>query len=118
MALKYLLDEDLRGPLWNAVVRHNSRGGDMLDTLRVGDRPAPPLKTLDPQLLVWAQNHERILVTFDKSTMRTHFREHLKAGRSSPGVFQIKPRSNIAAVVEYLVLAAYASDPGEWRNEC
>jgi hypothetical protein len=43
MALCFLLDEQLRGPLWQAVHQHNARGVNVLDALRVGDPPAPPL---------------------------------------------------------------------------
>ena len=31
MALAYLLDEHLRGPLWWAIQRHNARGSDLID---------------------------------------------------------------------------------------
>lgn len=118
MPLQYLLDEDLRGPLWNAVLRHNSRGVDVINVLRVGDPPAPLLESLDPELLIWAERHERILVTFDKSTMRPHLDAHLRAGHSSPGIFQVRAKASIPEMIEYLVLAAHASDPGEWRNQC
>jgi hypothetical protein len=37
MALSYLLDEDLRGPLWRHIGRHNSRGANVIDVTRVGD---------------------------------------------------------------------------------
>ena len=65
MPLRFLLDEDLRGPLWNALVRHNATSPYPIDVIRVGDANAPPTGTLDPQLLRWAQQQGRILVTFD-----------------------------------------------------
>lgn len=55
MPLRFLLDENLRGPLWNAILRHNVRGIDVLDIVCVGDVSAPPLHALDPDILVWAE---------------------------------------------------------------
>ena len=55
MPLRFLLDENLRGPLWNAILRHNVRGIDVLDIVWVGDVSAPPLHALDPDILVWAE---------------------------------------------------------------
>src|SRR5262249_51837589 len=55
MALRFLLDENLREALWHAIQHHNSLGVDVLDALRVGDAPAPPTGTADPDLLQWCE---------------------------------------------------------------
>src|SRR2546429_4475372 len=49
--------------------------------------PAPPLGTPDPDNLLWAEQHGRIIVTEDRRTMPVHLADHLQAGRHSPGVF-------------------------------
>ena len=36
MALQFVFDEHVRGPLWQAALRHNLRGIDPLDVVRVG----------------------------------------------------------------------------------
>ncbi len=64
MPLRYLLDENQRGVLWHVIQRHNARGIDPIDTVRVGDLPELPLGTEDPVILRWAQREQRILVTF------------------------------------------------------
>ena len=52
MALRYLLDEHLRGGgLWQAIRQHNASGVDVLDVVRVGDPPDLPLGTGDPDVL-------------------------------------------------------------------
>jgi hypothetical protein len=114
--LRYLLDEHLRGPLWRAIAWHNSRGSYPLDVVRVGDFPDLPLGTLDPDLLRWAQREARILVTHDPDTMPGHLADHLHAGEHSPGVFMIRPRSTLPAILSFLVDAAYASEPAEWQD--
>jgi hypothetical protein len=48
MALRYVLDENLRGRLWSAFQRHNAAGVDRVDVTRVGDPLDLPLGTADP----------------------------------------------------------------------
>ena len=60
MLLRYVLDENLRGPLWNLMIRHNSKGVDPIDVVRVGDSDAVPLGTKDPELLRWADVEETV----------------------------------------------------------
>lgn len=116
MALAYLLDEHLRGPLWWAIQRHNARNSGTIDAVRVGDPDGPSLGAGDPEILLWAEQNERILVTLDENSMPGHLINHLHAGHHSPGVFTIRPATNLPAVVEYLILAAFASDPQEWAD--
>jgi hypothetical protein len=108
------LDENQRGVLWHVIQRHNARGIDPIDAVRVGDLPDLPLGSDDPMILRWAEREERILVTFDRSSMSDHLRGHLESGNHSPGIFMVLPESKPVEVVDYLVLAAYASDPAEW----
>ncbi len=70
----FLLDENVRGVLSDALVAHNRRGWNRIDFVRVGDLEELPLDSLDPQILDWAGRHDRILVTRDRATMLTFFR--------------------------------------------
>lgn len=116
MALRYLLDENQRGVLWQVIVRHNARGIDTIDTTRVGDAADLPLGSDDAAILVWAEREQRILVSFDRSSMSQHLAEHLAAGHHCPGIFLVLPDSKPVEVVEFLVLAAHASAASEWRD--
>jgi hypothetical protein len=80
MPPRYLLDENLRGPLWRACRQHNARGQLPIDIVRVGDAACPALGSLDPEVLVWAEGAGRIVVTFDKSTLAAHLADHLRSG--------------------------------------
>src|SRR5437868_5483586 len=104
MPLKYLLDENQRGVLWQVVQRHNARGIDPLDVVRVGDVDGLALGVDDPTVLIWAEQNARILVTFDKSTMPGHFASHLAGGRHSPGIFMLARDGRPLEVLEFLVL--------------
>jgi hypothetical protein len=116
MSLRLLLDEHLRGPLWNAVCRHNAKGVYAIEVVRVGDLPELALQSDDPRLLVWAEQNERILVSEDKHTLAGHLTDHLRAGRHSPGIFLLRPGFSVSAVLAFLVAAAHASEAWEWRD--
>jgi hypothetical protein len=117
MALRFILDENLRGAPWWAIEHHNIRGVDLIDTLRVGDPSDLPLGSADPSILLWAEREGRVLVSFDRSTMPGHLNDHLAAGHGSPGVFLIRPRCRIPQLVAFLSLAAYAGDEAQWLDQ-
>ncbi len=116
MPLRYLLDENLRGPLWRAILRHNAQGLQPLDVRRVGDLPELPLASEDDQILLWASREERILLSHDAKTLAVHLAKHLDLGLPSPGIFLLRRRCALGQVVAFLIEAAYSSDPKEWQN--
>lgn len=116
MPLRFLLDENQRGVLWHVIQQHNARGIDPIDAVRVGDITNLPLGSNDLAILRWAEREERILVTFDRSSMSGHLGEHLAAGNHSPGVFMVSCDSKPVDVVAFMVLAAHASESSEWRD--
>lgn len=116
MPLKFLIDENLRGPLWNAIQRHNAIGLDPIDAIRVGDIPDLPLGSSDPDILKWAEKENRILVSFDSQTMPGHLNDFLATASQSPGVLLIRPGAGFREIVQLLVMIAWISDPDEYRN--
>jgi hypothetical protein len=117
MPLRFLLDENLRGALWAAILQHNATGVHPLDALRVGDPLDLPLGTADPDNLLWAERENRLLITQDKNTMPGYLHQHLQAGHHSPGVLLLRPACSLPDVVDFLVLVAYASDPLHWQDQ-
>jgi len=116
MAIRYVLDENLRGELWNAILTYNAQGAHLIDALRVGDPQDLPLKARDPAILTWAEREARVLITNDKKSMPGHLNDHRKAGGHSPGIFIVRSQSTIPEIVSFLASAAYASDPSEWAD--
>jgi hypothetical protein len=113
MALSYLLDENLPGRFVRAVERHNARGIDPINAVRVGEPDDVPLGADDPTILAWSEREGRILVSEDKNTMPRHLSDHLAKGNHSPGVFLVRPRASVPEVLEFLVLVAHVSEPAE-----
>jgi hypothetical protein len=116
MVLRFLLDEHLRRALWRAISKHNRMGIDVLDVARVGDPVDLPLGSFDPQLLIWAERENRILVSRDATTLPRFLTDHLQLGNHLPGLFLIRPRKRIPDVVAFLAYAAYFSDPTDWQD--
>jgi hypothetical protein len=114
MDMAFLIDEQMPGAVFKAIVRHNRNSPYRVNILVVGGPGAPPKGTLDPDLLVWTEETGRILVSYDKHTLPGHFADHLAAGRHTPGIFLFKLRHLIADIVEFLTLAAHTSSPDEW----
>ncbi|MBL8824302.1 MAG: DUF5615 family PIN-like protein [Planctomycetia bacterium] len=116
MNLRYLLDENLRGRLWHLIERHNALGIHPIGAVRVGDLEELPLRSLDPDILEWSAQNQRILVTFDKGTMPAFFQARIKSGLHHPGMFLLRRDDMMNNVLEFLVLAAYVSDVSEWMD--
>jgi hypothetical protein len=116
MPLAFLLDEHLRGPLWQAIVRHNARGQGPLDVVRVGDAPDLPLGSSDAEVIVWAERASRILVSRDCRTLPVHLQSHLQGGRHSPGIILVPREFKVRVLVESLELIAYTSDSSEFSD--
>jgi hypothetical protein len=115
MPLRYLVDENLRGTLAVTLVRVATKYGLSIDLLQVGDDPGPELGTVDSQLLMWAERHDRILVSRDRRTLAAHLAAHLATGHQSPGVLLVRDVP-LVELAEYLVLLAFASDVEEWKD--
>lgn len=118
MPLRFVADENLRGRLWNAVMRRNPLSANPIDMARVGDYLDLPLGTTDPDILLWAEREDRIVVTTDMSTIPAFLAGHLAGGRHCPGVFLVRPRRRLTEILDFLEIAAYASESWEWRDQC
>ena len=116
MPLAFLLDEHLRGELWNAIVRRNAAGGAPLDVVRVGDPQDLPLGSSDPQILLWAERESRIVLSKDYHTMPAHLQSHLDNGHHSPGVVLVPRQFNVRAVLETLELIAFVATADEFAD--
>ena len=75
-----------------------------------------PLGSTDPDILLWCEREDRILVSFDKTTLAGHLNNHLQSGHHSPGIFLLRRASRLSQVVAHLALVAHASDAWEWQD--
>jgi hypothetical protein len=108
--VRYLADVSLR----HVIVTGCLRREPAMDFLSAHAAKLHGINDLDVLKIAAAQG--RILVTQDFRTMPKYFAEFLAAGHSSPGVFPVKERTPLAAVIEDLVLVWTASTPEDWTS--
>ena len=94
MPLTFLIDEQLRGQLRRAIRRYNVAGVDVIDAVWVGDPSDLPLGSQDPEILVWSEANDRLIVCFDPNTMPGHFQKHLQTGATFSRRADAPPRSS------------------------
>lgn len=117
MALRYLLDEHERGPLWTAIIRHNVSSAHPIQALRVGDPRELPLGSDDPEILRWAEREGYVVITRDRETMPGFFWDHLSSGGHLPGLFIIRRGSRLRDIFDWLISAVDTGDDDQWRDQ-
>jgi predicted nuclease of predicted toxin-antitoxin system len=113
MTLRYLLDEHIP----KALLRVLRQLDPELVVWRVGQPGAPPLETPDPEILVWCEMHDFILVTNNRASMPEHLAAHLAAGRHLPGLLIVNLTHGLVPIAEELWLAAVASPAEAYQDQ-
>ena len=114
MSLRYLIDEcTIAGDLRNAIDRLSSINRVSVDVVWVGDAGAPGFGTLDPDLIAWAIEHDRAIVSFDSNTLIGHYYRVTEAANPPPLLIRRKG-AGIGEIVEYLILAAHVLGESEY----
>ncbi|MEZ4864403.1 MAG: DUF5615 family PIN-like protein [Caldilineaceae bacterium] len=109
----YLLDENLGFRLRKALLQ----AAPDITAWCVGDVGAPALGTKDPEILIWCESHDFLLVTNNRRSMPVHLRDHLAAGRHIPGILVFQRTMRIPDVIAELILIWEASLPGEYQDQ-
>jgi hypothetical protein len=111
--IRYLLDEHV-DPRLKKMVKNISP-----ETIvwRIGNIGAPPLGTLDPDILSWCETSSFLLVTNNRGSMPVHLREHLAAGRHAPGIFVLNAKMTTAETAAELALIWGTCEAEEYRDQ-
>lgn len=110
--LKYLIDENVAPIYTNQLRRLNPD----LFVIAVGDITAPPKGTLDPEILLWCEEHSCILVTNNRKSMPVHLTDHIALKHHIPGIFILSPKLSIGENIEQLLLIAEGSFDDEYQD--
>jgi hypothetical protein len=84
---------------------------DAVTAYEIGKSEAP-----DPELLAWAAEAGRVLVTHDRRTMPAHASRRLTAGDEIAGVIVVSRRIPISRAIDELEIAVMCSEQDEWKN--
>lgn len=99
--LRLLADENFNGRILRALRR---RIPD-LEIVRVQDTPLA--SAIDPDVLRWSADEQRIVLTHDVATLVGHAIDRIRAGEEMPGVVAVRttrPIGHVLADLELLIL--------------
>jgi Domain of unknown function (DUF5615) len=82
----------------------------------VGELNVPAKGTLDPDILMWCEEHSFLLVTDNRRSMPRHLRDHLAAGHQIPGILVLRPRANLGEIVEELLMISEVGEIEDFQN--
>ena len=108
--LRLLIDQDLDHDILRGLVRRIPQF-DAVTAFEIGLSHAT-----DPQLLTWAAQADRIIVTHDRTTMPKHAADIIGAGKNIAGLFVVPRRMPLHQVLEDLELLVTCSENDEWVN--
>lgn len=109
--LRLLADENFNDDIVRGLLRRSPN----LDIVRVRDVGLSGAS--DPEVLTWAAQAGRVVLTHDVSTMTRYAYERVEAGQTMPGVFEVGRRVPVGLAIEDLLLVAECSLEGEWEGQ-
>jgi Domain of unknown function (DUF5615) len=110
MLLRLLIDQDFDHDILRGLVRR------VPDLDAVTAHEAKLAEAPDPELLAWAAESGRIVVTHDRKTMPGHAANRVAVGERMPGVFVVPHRLPVGQVIDDLELMVTCSDENQWEN--
>lgn len=108
--LRFLADENFNGDITRGLLLRRAE----LDIVRVQDVGLAGTK--DPEILSWAADHQRILLTHDRATIPAFAFERLASGESIAGIFVLNDRLPVRAAIDVLLLYNELTEPSEFQN--
>jgi hypothetical protein len=112
---RFLVDENLaREAIVSGVKRHDSA----IDILSVGDIYSPPTGTLDPEVLEFCAQTQRMLVTDNRHSMPQHVADLFREGRQHWGILKVRKgrKDDIGGIVNSLILIWELEEAGNYLN--
>ena len=109
--MKFLADHNLN----DAIVTGLLREKPSLDVSRA--RNVGLAEAIDPEVLAWAADEGRIVLTHDKKTMPDFAGDRLRAGKPMTGLIVIKTTASHRAVIDDLLLIVECTTSEDWHGK-
>jgi predicted nuclease of predicted toxin-antitoxin system len=109
--LRLLIDEDVHG----AIVEGLRRRQPALDLVRVHD--VSLRHTPDPNILEWAAQQGRVVVSVDKKTLAVDAWDRVARGLPMPGVAILRILLTIGQAIHELEIIALAGNPDDFKDQ-
>ncbi len=68
----------------------------------------------DPEVLAWAAEQRRIVVTHDRNTMTRFAYDRVREGQAMPGIFVVSREMPVGKAIADLQVLVECSKEGEW----
>lgn len=108
--MKFLTDENFEGAIFRGLLRHKPD----IDLVRVQD--VGLMEADDPEILEWADQEGRILLTHDRRTMPRYAYERMAEDKSIAGMIVMKPTISVGQAIEEILLIEAVYTSKEWIN--
>jgi hypothetical protein len=108
--LRLLADENFNGDIVRGLLLRQPD----LDIVRAQDVGFAGAD--DPDILAWAAENNRIVLTHDRATMSDYAYERVAAGEEMAGVFILNDRFPVGRAIEEILLLVACTEQGEWRG--
>ncbi len=109
--IRYLADENFDGKVVGGL-RRRSQEVDILTVQEAGLSAAE-----DPDMLSWAAEQDRVILTHDVRTMTRFAIERIAQGLRMPGVLEVNRSLGRGRAIEQLLTIAIASFDGEYEGQ-
>lgn len=76
----------------------------------------PQKESLDPEVLVWREENDCILVTNNRKSMPIHLADHVAQKHHVPGIFILNPKLSVGENLEQLLLIAEGLVANEYQD--
>jgi predicted nuclease of predicted toxin-antitoxin system len=107
---RFLCDQNFN----NDIVRGLRLRRPDLDLIRVQDEGLEQAE--DSEVLAWAANAGRIVLTHDKATFPDFAYERVLSREAMPGVLVVNNRMPVGRVIDELLMVIDCSDASEWAD--
>ncbi len=108
--LRLLSDENFHGD----IVRGLFLRAPNLDLQRVQDVGLRQLE--DPEILEWAAQNDRILLTHDRATIPDFAYDRILKSQRMPGAFIVNNQMAIRQAIDEILLLVDCTQQSEWSN--
>lgn len=109
--MRFLADENFNNRILRGIRRENAD----VDIVRAQDTDV--YQAADPDVLEWAAQAGRILLTHDIKTMPRYAYERVKDGKAMPGVVAIHEDAGIGEVIADFLIIVGASTAQDFENQ-
>jgi predicted nuclease of predicted toxin-antitoxin system len=108
--LRLLIDQDLDQVILRGLLLRVPNL-DVITAYQAGLSDAP-----DPDLLAWAADQARIVITHDRATMPFHASARIAFGQRVAGLIIVPRRLSVSQVIRDLEIIVSCSKAADWEN--